>query len=105
ERGRLLKERVQASESIFKLRYEAYKAGKETLSFLMDANRDRLEAKLELAGHNKSETRLALQEALDDARMLEQIAIAKYKAGSGTQLDYTTAQSARLGYELRLAKQ
>ncbi|MFT3880103.1 MAG: hypothetical protein QM703_10645 [Gemmatales bacterium] len=88
----------------FKLRYEAYKSGKETINFLLEAIKLRVASKLEAADNNGSAIRTALEEALDSAKAIEAIANAKYKAGSATFLEFTTVKVDRLNYELRLLR-
>lgn len=101
---KLLDEQVKACEVVFKLRYEAYKAGKETINFLLEAIKYRADTKLDAAGNNTDAIRSALKEALDSAKEVEAIAGAKYQAGSATLLELTTAKVDRLNYELRLLR-
>lgn len=101
---KLLEERVQACEEVVKLRLQEFKAGKETLNFLLDSVKYRTDAKLDLAGSNTTAFRAALNEALDAAKEIEAITNAKYKAGSATVLEVTTAKVERLNYELRLLR-
>lgn len=101
---KLLEEQVQACEEVVKLRLQAYRAGKETQDFLLGAIKRRAEAKLDLAGNDHAAMRTALNEALDAAKLGEAIANDKYKAGSATVLEVTTAKVERLNYELRLLR-
>ena len=101
---KLLEERVQACEEVVKLRLEAYKAGKETINFLLEAIKHRADAKIDLAGNNPNAIRTVLNEALDCAKEVEARANDKYKAGSATFLELTTAKVDRLHYELQLLR-
>ncbi len=100
----LLEEQVKACEEVVKLRLQTYKAGKETINFLLDAIKHRAEVKLDLAGNNATAIQAALNEALDSAKEVEAITNAKFKAGSVTFLEVTTTKVERLHYELQLLR-
>jgi len=101
---KLLEEQVKACEEVFDLRHTAFRAGKDSINLLLDAIKQRAEAKLDLAGNNANAIRSALKEALEAAKVAEAIANAKYQAGSATTLDLTIAKVERLNYELRLLR-
>ncbi len=97
--------------------------GKETCEFCVEAIRDRLEIKLDLAEHNNEKISEATREALETAKQLELIAEKRYKdqekklklpvdakaeekytSKSVAELELVLAQQARKDYELRFLR-
>lgn len=101
---KLLEEQVQACEELVKQTSREYMAGKLSREIVLNAIKKRAEAKLDLAGNDHVAMRAALNEGLDAAKEVEAMANARYKAGSASLLELTTAKVDRLNYELRLLR-
>jgi RNA polymerase sigma factor (sigma-70 family) len=104
EEKKLLDQLVKERTDVHKLRHHAYIAGKETMNFLIDSIERLLTAQLDRDVGDAQKEQVALQEAFDRIKLVENIAEAKYKAGSSNLLDLTAAREARVNIELKLLR-
>lgn len=104
EEKKLLDQLIKERTEVLKLREDAYRVGKEPITSTINSIERLLEARLDRDAGDAQKQQVALQEAFDKIKRVEGITEAKYKSGSSTQLDLSTAREARINIELKLLR-
>lgn len=98
-----LAERHNAAVGLLEAREQEYKQGVRDLSFVLEAARLVVEAKLDLA--DSEEARMAVfKEALEVAKLLEDHTRTLMENGVGSKADYQRARLGRLTIEVQILK-